>query len=588
MPNDSDNKDRRKWVDDTNERLDYIRSLELCQSAQSKWCLVLQDDALPVDNLVGNLQHYVDRQTYVVKGNNRTEEVALENVAMIKLFSAYNCGEADTNNERTLLRKDYAETQYHADIEQVKIRKFAHRFATTPPCGAVAEAFPSAVLAKVVSYLKSQDGRVDRLLQTFGTEGLHNNLTVLEISQSMVNHIGFASDVSGEDHSDGISTDVRFSLTRGVEWTASTGRSSRTFSISGVQGIFDVNSGAIVREIQKHDRYVVDSLVYWDRFDETEAARYSTARDESTAAQITLVVMTVNRNIPYLSVFLGTLIRGHTPNDFAKFDLHVVNIERRLGKQNYTLFDDFKEKLGSFVTFHEWTDLYEGSAGVADSTKHYYADQRFDYIRSLKLCQSNNSTYCLIFEDDALPCVGFLDKFRRYVDVEEYQVDSRAVSRDKVGVMKLYNAWNDPIYRTSLFQDYGVKQYPKERALDMFETKAAGQTMEEVQHSITKSRRSYGVVAEAYHSSVMPKLLEYLEEAGTGTFPVDSLINKQFIEDTGLERLVVDPAMVNHIGYMSEHVNDAQINTKRISTDVRFQLDDGSYWKEKDAVLDHR
>ena len=595
VQNDSD-QDRGKWFDD-NQRLDYIRALELCQSVVSKWCLVLQDDALPVDNFVGNLQHYIDRQTYVVKGNNGTEEIALENVGMIKLFSAYNCGEAD--NERALRRKEYAETQYHADIEQTKIRKFAHRFSTTPPCGALAEAFPSTVLTKVASYLEAQEGQVDKLFQNFATTG-HNNLTVLELSQTMVNHIGFVSEVNGGDF-DEISTDVRFSLTRGVEWTASTGRSSRTFSISGMQGIFDVNNGAITREIQKHDRYVVDSLVYWDQFNEDEEARYRKANDESSTAQITLIVMTVNRYIPYLSVFLGTLIRGHTPRDFANFDLHVVNIERRLGKQNYTLFDDFKEKLGSFVSFHNWTDLYHDSAGVSDSTKHYYADQRQDYIRSLKLCQSNNSTYCLIFEDDALPCVGFLNKFRRYVDLEKYQVDTKTASRSfyadteeskanatkatrrgQVAVTKLFTSWNDPLHGTSLFQKYGAKDYPRDRALDLFEASVAGQEeVEEVQHRICLSGRNYGIVGDAYHAAIVPKLLDYLEAAGTGTYPVDSLINKKFVEDTGLERLVVDPAMVNHIGYMSEHVNDAQINTKRIFTDVRFQLDDGSYWKKQ-------
>ena len=105
--------------------------------------------------------------------------------------------------------------------------------------------------------------------------------------------------------------------------------------------------------------------------------------------------------------------------------------------------------------------------------------------------------------------------------------------------------------------------------------------VEEVQHRVCLSRRNYGIVGDAYHAAIVPKLLNYLEAAGTGTYPVDSLINNKFIEDTGLEHLVVDPSMVNHIGYMSEHAMDAQINTRRIFTDVRFQLDDGSYWKEK-------
>jgi len=579
-------KDHEKWFD-ANQMLDYIRSLKLCQSSQSSWCIVLQDDALPVDNFVGNLQHYIDRQTYAVMHDDthKKEVIELENIGMLKLFAAHNCGHGD--NERNLLRTEYANKKYRADINMTMQQRFGYRLSNTPPCGAVAEAIPATALSKLISYLQNQDvGPVDELLEHLDRAN-GTNLTVLELSPSMVNHIGFVSERHrGNANRIIVSTDVRFSLTRGVDQTVITGKSGRTFSISGMKGIFDINNAAIAREIQRHDRYVVDSMVYWSRFDEEQAARYSSAKDRTTGAPISLVILAVNRYLPYLSILLGTLLRGHTPIDLAEFDLHVVNVDRRMWKsEHFSLLDDFRDKLGSFVTFHEWTSQYNATAGIEDPTEHYYADTRFDHIRALKLCQANGSEYCIVLEDDALPCVGFLHKFRQYVDVEEYQVGSKIISRDNVAVMKLYNAWNDPIFRTSLFQQKGIEQYPVDRALDIYEAKARGQEVGVIEHRISMSMRKYGIIAEAYHSSVVPRLLAYLEEAGTGTFPVDGLINKFFIEDSGLERLTVDPSMVNHIGYMSEHFNDAQINTKRISTDVRFQLDDQSYWKKKQATL---
>jgi len=331
---------------------------------------------------------------------------------------------------------------------------------------------------------------------------------------------------------------------------------------------------------------VVDNMVYWSRFNASQAARYA---QNSTAGpkQLTLVVLTVNRYIPYLSVFLGALIRGHTTNDLAQLDLHVVNVERRQGKVKYSLFDDFRKKLASFVSFHDWTDQYEESATLTDSNKQYYANQRKDYIRALKLCQSKGTSYCLVFEDDAVPCAGFLKKFQRYVDLTEYRVfanpddeDAKAevVSRDQVGVMKLFNSWNDGHTSEGLSRRYAVEDYPRDQALDAYEAKAVGRRMEEIQHRISPSRRSYGLVGDAYHASVVQKLIDFLE-LHAKVYPVDSLINKRFIEESKLKRLVVNPSMINHIGHMSEHMNDFEINAQRIATDVRFQLDDQSYWK---------
>uniref|UniRef100_A0A7S0B1R8 Uncharacterized protein n=1 Tax=Minutocellus polymorphus TaxID=265543 RepID=A0A7S0B1R8_9STRA len=84
---------------------------------------------------------------------------------------------------------------------------------------------------------------------------------------------------------------------------------------------------------------------------------------------------------------------------------------------------------------------------------------------------------------------------------------------------------------------------------------------------------------------MIPKLIDYLEANDKGgMYPVDAQINSKFISTLKLERLVVSPSMVNHIGYISEHANDAHLNTRRISTDVRFQLDDHSYWKNGGEV----
>ena len=428
------------------QTMDCIRSLELCQATQSKWCIVLEDDAIPVDNLAGNLLQYVDRTIFSVKGrrysedNNAAkkaqsppvniaqsaktdqdgdsgEELLLQQVGMIKLYSPYNCNHID--NDRNLLREEYVEKHYDADASGENAgssygRRFSHISHS-----AVAVAFPSSTLAKLISYLRKQPSGgaipVDEQIHHFWSSKA-NDLEVLEISPSLANHIGFVSDRRKANvFSKGISTDVRFRLTGGTEQ-----RHSRTFSISDMMGKFSHDNKAVQREVKKHDRYLVDSLAHLNQFDESQAAKYI-HKDAVDGRRFTFVVLTINRSLPYLAIFLSTLIRGHTIKDFSQLDVHVANIERRPGRGDYHLFDELKRKI-PFATFHDWRAPYQKYENITDPKVTFFAHQRVYYIRALRLCQGKSTEYCLVFEDDALPCVGLLKKFISYVGGDEYRV----------------------------------------------------------------------------------------------------------------------------------------------------------------------
>ena len=145
---------------------------------------------------------------------------------------------------------------------------------------------------------------------------------------------------------------------------------------------------------------------------------------------------------------------------------------------------------------------------------------------------------------------------------------------------KLFYNWNDGHTKWGLSKKYSKNDYPTDRVLDMFEAKREGENVEETKHRVFFSRAGYGAVADAFHMTVVPKLIDFLERHDTdGSYPVDAQINHKFIAAFNFDRLVLSPSIVNHIGYMSEHANDAHLNTRRISTDVRFQLDDKNYWK---------
>lgn len=189
---------------------------------------------------------------------------------------------------------------------------------------------------------------------------------VLEISPSLVNHIGFVSDRrKANGFSKGISTDVRFRLTGGTEQ-----RQTRAFSISDMIGQFSHDNEALQREVKKHDRYLVDSLAHLNQFDESQATKYI-HKEAVDGRRFTFVVLTINRSLPYLAIFLSTLIRGHTFKDFLQLDVHVANIERRPGRGDYHLFDELKRKI-PFATFHDWRAPYQKYENITDPKVNFF------------------------------------------------------------------------------------------------------------------------------------------------------------------------------------------------------------------------
>ena len=360
---------------------------------------------------------------------------------------------------------------------------------------------------------------------------------------------------------------------------------------------------AMEREVQKHDRWVVDSQAFLHTFD---AEKYQAASPSMERKMLTIIILTINRSVPYVSVALSTLIRGHTPKTFTKhIELHVINVERRPDRSPNTYFSVLERKLGSFIHFWDWSEHYKETDHIREMNEPqvlYIEDQRIDIIRSMKLCKERKSDWCLLVEDDAVFPVGFASKFDQHVNVQRYEnatlpggakrnYDSPAlefgednstgpVVSGRLGFVKLYVPYNDglaaklgngsPNIKSA---EYSLDDYHSERALDLYEENDVENA--KVDYRVCASWTLYGGVANAYPKDKLDMLISYLTNTKRyKNYPTDTLLNSDFIINTKLALLETHPSMVGHIGYYRENV-DAGKGIGEISTDIRFSLDDG-------------
>lgn len=89
-------------------------------------------------------------------------------------------------------------------------------------------------------------------------------------------------------------------------------------------------------EMNFADRMIVHSTAFLSSFDGGRISEYISkpVQNENIEAKaekpITLVILTVNRHVNYLSVVLTTLLQGHSPSYLRdNVDIHVANIEMR-------------------------------------------------------------------------------------------------------------------------------------------------------------------------------------------------------------------------------------------------------------------
>lgn len=372
----------------------------------------------------------------------------------------------------------------------------------------------------------------------------------------------------------------------------------------------------VEKEVTKHDRLVVDSLAFVNSFNSAQKyldliqQRKQSQQSDSASVSghllnkqfhvprtppvtssepLTLVFLTVNRAVPYIAVALASLIRGHTPEIFVeRLNVHVCNLEKRSDRvQTFHLFDTLKERF-PFITFHSWNEKYPELKSVRGYDV-FMEEQRRDYVKALKICKEAAGPWCQIYEDDALFPARFAQKFDKIVGSKDVLESAGLggsgktihIQKSKLLMIKLYNPYNDPLSKErNLYSEmYEQEAYDSDRAITAVEARDKGKFPDATKYSFQISLSGYGIVSNAYPISSVEPLIEYLE---TGNFqrghPTDTSINFSYPMRSKKKVLEVTPSLVNHIGFYSEnqgYKGHGAVLSKSISTDVRFNIDDG-------------
>ena len=326
---------------------------------------------------------------------------------------------------------------------------------------------------------------------------------------------------------------------------------------------------AIANEMARSDHYVVDSLAYLATFEDGNNKSYAIATN-TESKPITLIVLTVNRSVPYLAVLVASLLRGNEPQTLAhNVNWHIINVERRVCKCHFQLFDDLEARL-PFITFHDWsrkysyTELSDFGFGRHNNSKaQFLGGQQIDYYRALKLCLKMGSAWCSIMEDDVILTHGYVEKFLQLV--------SKIKEDENILTVSSYNPYNDGFSKTRKISSNAYvesQQYEEDRTARKYIDPSTSKT----RYQLDDLTRTFGISANSYPRKMIGNVLQYVIEKCKG-LETDLCIMREMNNDKpGYAKKAASPSLANHIGHYSEHRLGYDPTFEWMSSDVRFQV----------------
>lgn len=371
---------------------------------------------------------------------------------------------------------------------------------------------------------------------------------------------------------------------------------------------------ATEQEMAKHDRFIIHSLLYMDKYVTPAYLQKYWQRPNIKEAQgpwnfpkkVCINILVKNRKIPYSNALLMTLMGSHAMGEpipdlisapknnrlLLYADFNIVDTERH--NHNY---DETRRKLFQlpFVHFHpynSYTNILQNS--LPSSIK---LNKILDYIKSAKICIESELEWCLMMQEYTVVPHHFLNALKQQVigPLESYAASHRLHPHEtndevfmrmkKMSVVSLFSAYNSDLGSIMNIQnaEYSTNQYKKDRALLNSERKSM-----DLEKASPPSYEFYpidssDVLQGGYDSALLfrtqfvkTRLLPMLEELKTSESArilSDSLRNKKnsIVQKThsefdlereiaaysGIKRYRLEPSLVNRIGFYDEYFGEA-------------------------------
>jgi hypothetical protein len=129
------------------------------------------------------------------------------------------------------------------------------------------------------------------------------------------------------------------------------------------------------------------------------------------AANLTLLVLSTPRVVPYAGVLMSSLLNSNDPDELASTNVRILNTARPSSAH---------KDLEMFRLHQEGFKIIDMYQSTNSSYKEWHRRETHDYIAALQLCKQFNTSWCVVLEEDCFLTEHFLSKFWALVsDVDQ-------------------------------------------------------------------------------------------------------------------------------------------------------------------------
>ena len=288
------------------------------------------------------------------------------------------------------------------------------------------------------------------------------------------------------------------------------------------------------------------------------------------------IVITNRRPVEthYLTQVVGTLLPQIVADDRSAFTIY--NAEGPTHEEAVSL--------SSYVPVVNRQNVVDVKDGLNHPSGPASFDrERADYVMALEWCSKKGATYTTVIEDDALPCNDFIPRLRFILNYRMNKNSNKWLYL-KLFYPEKFQGWGNEVYLvielialscgggilltllSIVFLCENVRKLDCKAMLfrlilsSLFTTfclMVAGRphfmALRKMSVHLSTVSRAPGCCTPAllFRNGHISELLNYLRTIKcTPRFPIDLAIDA-FADDRGLERLLVEPNLFRHIGYIS-------------------------------------
>jgi GR25 family glycosyltransferase involved in LPS biosynthesis len=352
--------------------------------------------------------------------------------------------------------------------------------------------------------------------------------------------------------------------------------------------LVDYMTSATEREIEKHDRFLVQGMYFMRTHDFEPLSQTIDRSKKEIEKKVCLNIYLCNRRIPYINALLmglSSYSSKETEKDILKAEIHLLNTEKRKERLHFRYLKDKLSKLPFVHEVHNITYRDEIYRNITDRELIFREMFISDEISGLKICLESGFAYCIMMEEDAVVPVDFMTLLDDQVIAPlEKEGVIRIDGSGSISVLSLYSYYN-LVTKGHLrlhYPSYTKRQYDKDATKMNSERFSRAMPPFRHDYEITEQEYMYGTVAMMYTRDSAQKLVNYLQKVGVDPIHnADEFMNadEYFPSEIGIPRKHVQPSLVNHIGYYSERMANfkARGMFSQLNTDSRFMFDPGDF-----------